>query len=160
MKAPDASDVDGSAASWATDDPDRLVGRGHPIGEFLEAWRWQVLEREDGHVSVSAHLPEHVHNPRGELFGGFTATYVDFISLHAVHAKAGRPQQRHRLGLVTLALRIDYLEPVVGPTFVLDSRVEASRGATDHVITKFLHDDTVAVLATTTLRTIDRDTAR
>ena len=143
-------------ATWATDDPDRLVGRGHPIGEFLQAWRWDVLERGDGHLRLSAHLPEHVLNPRAELFGGFTATYVDFVALFTVNAKVGREEQRHRLGLATLAMRLDYLEPVTGPTFVIDSRVEATRGATDHVITTLMHDDVVAVLATTTLRTIDR----
>ena len=141
---------------WVTDDPARLVGRGHPIGEFLQAWQWEVLERGHGRLRISAHLPAHVLNPRGELFGGFTGTYVDFVALFTVNAKVGREEQRHRLGLATLGMRVDYLEPVVGPTFIIDSRVEATRGATDHVVTRFEHGETVAVLATTALRTIDR----
>ncbi len=151
--------MDGSPVVWVTDDPSRLVGRGHPIGEFLEAWRWHVLDRGDGRVRVSAHLPDHVRNPRDELFGGFTATYVDFVALFTVNSKFNRTEQRHRLGLATISMRLDYLEPVRGPAFVMDSRVEATRGLIDHVVTKLLHGDRVAVLATTTLRTIERGTA-
>lgn len=144
------------ARSWNEHDDDRVVGRGHPIGEFLEAWKWRVLERSDGHVRVEAHLPDVVLNPRRELFGGFTPTYIDLISLFAVKAKADRAERGNRLSLATLSMRIDYLEPVRGPTFVLDSRVEATRGLTDHVLTKLLVDDAVAVIATATMRTIDR----
>ena len=144
---------DALVRSWNDHDADRAIGRGHPIGEFLEAWKWPVLERSDGHIRVTAHLPDAVRNPRRELFGGFTPTYVDLISLFAVKTKSDRGD---RLSLATLSMRIDYLEPVMGPSFVLDSRVEATRGLTDHVLTKFLVDDAVAVIATTTMRTIER----
>ena len=30
---------------WRSDDPQRVVGRGHPVGDFLEAHEWEVLER-------------------------------------------------------------------------------------------------------------------
>ena len=145
-----------AARPWTDHDEDRVVGRGHPIGEFLEAWKWRVLERSDGHLRVEAHLPASVLNPRGELFGGFTPTYVDLISLFAVRTKPDRRNRTQRPSLATLSMRIDYLEPVIGPRFVLDSRVEATRGLTDHVLTKFLVDDMVAVIATATMRTLDR----
>ena len=137
---------------WRDHAPDRVLGRGHPVGDFLEAWRWEVLERGDGRLRVSAHLPPQVLNPRGELFGGFTPTYVDLISLFTVHSRVERASLRGRVALSTLSLRVDYLEPVRGPDFVIDSRVEASRGLTDHVVTTFRQGDVVAVLATATLR--------
>ena len=67
--------------AWTTPEPGRLVGRGHPAGDFLEAWAWEVLEEDVGYLRVAAHLPDHVKNPRGQLFGGFTPTYVDLIAL-------------------------------------------------------------------------------
>ena len=69
------------ARPWITTDPKRVVGRGHPAGDFLEAWAWEVLEEGDATLRVSAHLPDRVINPRGQLFGGFTPTYVDLIAL-------------------------------------------------------------------------------
>ena len=140
---------------WRDHAPDRVLGRGHPVGDFLEAWRWEVIERADGHLRVSAHLPDQVLNPRGELFGGFTPTYVDLISLFTVHTRPERASLHGRVALSTLSLRVDYLEPVRGPRFVIDSRVEASRGRTDHVVTTFRQDEAVAVLATATLLSSD-----
>ncbi len=77
---------------WATPEPGRLVGHGHPAGDFLEAWAWDLLEEGDGVLRVSAHLPDHVRNPRGQLFGGFTPTYVDLIALFTV--RIARTAQR------------------------------------------------------------------
>src|SRR5918995_4002004 len=69
---------------WATPPPGRLVGRGHPAGDFLEAWAWDVLDEAPGYLRVEATLPEHVKNPRGQLFGGVTPTYVDLVALFTV----------------------------------------------------------------------------
>ena len=71
--------------SWHTDVPRRLIGRGHPVGDFLGAPEWEVLARGDRSLRLRAGLPERVKNSRGELFGGFTPTYVDFVSLHLFH---------------------------------------------------------------------------
>lgn len=140
------------ARPWLTTDPDRLVGRGHPIGDFLEAWAWDLLEREDGHVRVSAHLPDHVRNPRGELFGGFTPTYVDFIALHTVISRARRTEPTGRPRLATSSMHVEYFEPVVGPQFIIDSRREKQRGRTHYMLIRFYHDDDLAVMASTTMR--------
>ena len=145
---------DAAEVVWLTEDPARLVGRGHPIGDFLEAWNWRVLDRADGMVRVEAHLPAQVLNPRGELFGGFTPTYVDFISLWAVKSKASHDREPGRAGLVTLSMRVDYLEPIVGPTFVIESTVDATRGQTDHVRTRLVAGGVVGALAIATLRTM------
>jgi acyl-coenzyme A thioesterase PaaI-like protein len=146
------------ARPWATTEPGRLVGRGHPAGDFLEAWAWDLLERDEGYVRVSAHLPDHVRNPRGQLFGGFTPTYVDLIALFTVHSGeqtiGARSGQRW---LATTSMRLDYFEPIVGPTFILDSRREKQRGRTHFVITRFLQYGELAVLAATTMREIALD---
>jgi acyl-coenzyme A thioesterase PaaI-like protein len=142
------------ARPWATPEPGRLVGRGHPAGDFLEAWAWDVLEEGDGYVRVSAHLPDHVRNPRGQLVGGFTPTYVDLIALFTVRSRAQRSEPRSHQWLATTSMRVDYFEPIVGPTFVLDSRREKQRGRTHFVMTRFLQDGELAVLAATTMREV------
>lgn len=142
---------------WATTEPGRLVGRGHPAGDFLEAYAWELLEEGPGHVRVSAHVPAHVKNPRGQLFGGFTPTYVDLIALFTVRAGSAARDSRGRRWLATTSMRLDYFEPIVGPTFILDSRREKQRGRTHFVVTRFLQDDELAVLAATTMREVELD---
>ena len=116
-----------------------------------------MLEEGDGYVRVSAHLPDHVRNPRGQLFGGFTPTYVDLIALFTVRSRAQRSEPRSHQWLATTSMRVDYFEPIVGPTFVLDSRREKQRGRTHFVMTRFLQDGELAVLAATTMREIALD---
>ena len=84
MVDPSASGDEPVARSWTTTEPGRVIGRGHPAGDFLEAWAWDLLEEDEGHIRVLAHLPDHVRNPRGQVFGGFTPTYVDLIALLTV----------------------------------------------------------------------------
>ena len=148
------------ARPWATTEPGRLVGRGHPAGDFLEAWAGDLLDRDEGYVRVSAHLPDHVRNPRGQLFGGFTPTYVDLIALFTV--RSGNQTVSAPAGqrwLATTSMRLDYFEPIVGPMFILDSRREKQRGRTHFVITRFLQDGELAVVAATTMREIALDRA-
>ena len=71
---------------WADTEPDQLVARGHAAGDILEAWDWVVLSREPGTLRIGAHLPDSLRNPQGQLFGGFTPTYVDFVSIWCVPA--------------------------------------------------------------------------
>ena len=54
---------------------------GHNAGDLVESTSWKILTEERGLVEVEAHLPEHLLNPRNQLFGGFTGTYVDMISI-------------------------------------------------------------------------------
>ena len=37
-------------APWRNPEPGRLVGRGHPIGDLLEAHEWRVLEERNGYL--------------------------------------------------------------------------------------------------------------
>ena len=142
---------------WATTEPGRIVGRGHPAGDFLEAWAWDLLEQHDGYIRLSAHLPAHVLNPRGQLFGGFTPTYVDLVALFTVRSRAQRADSVRRGWLATTNMKVEYFEPITGPTFVIDSRREKQRGRTHYILTRFLQDDDLAVLAATTMREVGPD---
>ena len=143
---------------WSTPEPGRLVGRGHPAGDFLEAWKWEILDEAVGRIRVRAHLPQHVKNPRGQLFGGFTPTYVDLIALFTTRAGPERVRPRTPGSwMATTSMRVDYFEPIIGPTFVLDSHLEKKRGRTHFVVTRFLQDEELAVMAATTLRAVAVD---
>jgi acyl-coenzyme A thioesterase PaaI-like protein len=144
--------------AWVTPDPGRLVARGHPAGDFLEAYEWDVLEEREGYLRIDAHLPAHVRNPRGQLFGGFTPTYVDLVALFTVRAGAERPSPNQpRMWRATTSMNVEYFEPIVGPRFVMDSQLEKRRGRTNFVITRFLQDGELAVLAATTMRELAPD---
>ena len=142
---------------WAAPPPGRLVGRGHAAGDFLEAWAWDVLEESPGRLRVEAALPDHVKNPWGQLFGGFTPTYVDLVALFTVRAGEDRGAAAPRRWLATTNMRIDYFEPITGPRFVMDSTLEKKRGRTNFVTTRFFQDGELAVHALTTMREVARD---
>jgi len=137
---------------WVPADASRVIGKGHLAGDFLEAWAWEVVDEDVGYLKVRAGLPDHVKNPRGQLFGGFTPTYVDLIALFTVRAGPDRLDfSGPRFWLVTTTMHIDYFEPVNGPEFMLESREERKRGRTHFVQTRFLQDGELAVLASTTM---------
>jgi acyl-coenzyme A thioesterase PaaI-like protein len=99
-------------------------------------------------------VPEHVKNPRGQLFGGFTPTYVDLVALFTV--RAGEEPDSPRHWLATTNMRIDYFEPVVGPRFVIESELIKSRGRLRFVETRFLDAaGTLLVFAVTTMREVN-----
>ncbi len=146
-----------SALAWRDAEPGRLMGKGHPAGDFLEGWKWQLLETGDGFLRVQCHLPDHVRNLRGQLFGGFTPAYVDLAALFAVRAGQNIPMTELPW-LATTNMRVDYFEPVLGPEFLIESRVVKRRGRTIFVETRLLDSKgELAVFATTTLRTVAKD---
>ena len=139
--------------------PGRLLGRGHPAGDILEAHEWKLLERGPGYLKVEAHLPDRVRNPRGQLFGGFTPTYVDLVSLFASRTRPGAQVDASApQWLATTNMRVDYFDPVLGPTFHLEARIVRERGRTVMVETRFLDpgDGKLLVFALTTLRRVTR----
>jgi acyl-coenzyme A thioesterase PaaI-like protein len=139
------------AGIWKNPPPGRLIGKGHPIGDFLHADEWELLEFRPGYFRIVANLPREVRNLRGDLFGGFSPTYVDLASLRCVSASrpAGEPRRR----LVTVNMRIDYFEPVIGPRFFLECEVRNQRGRTYLVETRFRDDaSTLLLFAITTIR--------
>src|SRR5262249_34974369 len=145
---------------WMAPEPGKLLGKGHPAGDFLEAYNWKLLERGKGYLKVEAHLPDRVRNPRGQLFGGFTPTYVDLISLFASRTgdAAARAGAIPRPWLATTNMRVDYFDPVTGPRFHLEARIVRERGRTVMIETRFLDpaDGKLLVFALTTLRRVTR----
>ena len=127
---------------------------GHPAGDFVESPKWKTLKSEPGLVEIDAHLPEQVLNPRRQLFGGFTGTYVDMISIHT--ARTVLLDDKHSGWTTTVNMRIDYLEPVVGPRFIMRGELIKNGRTTCLVASHFLdHEGNVLVYAITTLRKLD-----
>jgi acyl-coenzyme A thioesterase PaaI-like protein len=146
------------ARAWAARAPGQLIGKGHPAGDFLEAHEWRLLEERLGFLKIRAHLPAQVKNPRGQLFGGFAPTYVDLVALFTVRAGEARVEDRFRGWLATTNMRIDYFEPIVSPSFTVESRLVKRRGRTNFVETRFFDpDDTLAIFAVTTMRELALD---
>jgi acyl-coenzyme A thioesterase PaaI-like protein len=134
---------------WLPAPPGRLLGRGHPVAELLEAHEWRVLEHEPGIFRIEAHLPTQVKNPRGQLFGGFAGAYVDLLAVYTARTVIEHVPN----GLATVNLRIDYFEPVRDAHFILESRVVHSRGKTHLVEVLFKSlEGKLLVFAITTLR--------
>lgn len=142
--------------SWMSPPPGRLIGRGHPAGDFLDAFDWDLLEERPGYLKLQASLPDRVKNPRGQLFGGFTPTYVDLVALLTVRAGLDRTT-RPGGWLATTNMRIDYFEPIVGPRFLIESTQEHERGRTHFVATRFFQGPELAVFALTTMRQLAAD---
>ncbi|MGA2208756.1 MAG: PaaI family thioesterase [Acidimicrobiales bacterium] len=143
--------------AWSSAPPGRLIARGHPAGDFLDAFDWELLEERPGYLKLRAGLPDRAKNPRGQLFGGFTPTYVDLVALFTVRAGRDRSETPRGQWLVTTNMRVDYFEPIVGPTFVIESTEERQRGRTHFVATRFFQDSELAVFALTTMRQVAVD---
>lgn len=137
---------------WSPKRPDQFVDRGHPAGDFLEAYDWKVLEREAGHYRIDAHLPAQVKNPRGALFGGFTPTYIDLVGVYT--ARSRFPDGDY--WMMTLNMRVDYLAPVRADRFLLTSRIVHAKERVSLVEVQMLdHEDELLVTSLVTLRAAD-----
>jgi acyl-coenzyme A thioesterase PaaI-like protein len=140
--------------AWARAAPGRLIGSGHPVGDFLDAPAWRVLEEAPGSLRLDCPMPARVRNPRGQLFGGFAPTYVDLIALFTL--RAGARDAPRRGWLATVSMRLDFYEPVVGEGFQVESRLQHRRSRNAWVATRFLDAGGVPLLdALTVLRETD-----
>jgi acyl-coenzyme A thioesterase PaaI-like protein len=122
--------------AWRRPAPGRLLGPGHPVGDFLDAPSWRVVEEAAGRLLLECPMPDRVRNPRGQLFGGFAPTYVDLIALLTL--RAGDRAEAPPRWLATVSMRLDYYEPVTGVGFVAESRLQHRRGRNAWVQTRFL----------------------
>ncbi len=124
---------------------------GHNAGDLVEARKWKILREEPGLVEIDAHLPEHLLNPRKQLFGGFTGTYVDMVSIFTVRSLY--PDKDGFQWAATVNMRIDYFEPVLGPRFILKGELINDGRSTALVACHFLDiEGNKLVYAITTLR--------
>ena len=131
-----------------------LFRPGHRAGDFLGAPEWVVEQQSEGFLALRVPLPDHVRNPAGQLFGGFTGTYVDLVALSTAYVGSTEP----RLWLATTGMHLNYLAPVIGPTLVIEGRLTAAVGRTRAVEVRLfnLGHDQPAVLAGVTMRQLDR----
>jgi acyl-coenzyme A thioesterase PaaI-like protein len=140
-------------APWRHPAPGQLIGPGHGAGDFLDAPKWRVLEERKDFLRLEIPMPPHVMNPRGQLFGGFAGTYVDLIALFTF--RAGRRREGPWHWLATVSMHLDYYEPVLGPTFLVESEVRHRRGRNAWVLTRFLDGHGAPLIdATTVLREV------
>ncbi len=124
---------------------------GHNAGDLLESSKWKILREERGLVKVDVHLPNHLLNPRDQLFGGFTGTYVDMISIFTVRTLF--KSQEDCKWSATVNMRIDYFAPVLGPRFLLKGKLIKDGRTTCLVATHFTDmEGNKLVYAITTLR--------
>jgi acyl-coenzyme A thioesterase PaaI-like protein len=144
-----ADDREDIPRPWFPAPPGRLIGRGHPAGDFLEAYDWRVLDHGPGRFRIEAHLLDRVRNPRGHMFGGFTPTYIDLVAIRTAHTLLADVYR----GTATVNMRVDYFEPIADERFILESRVINSRGRM-HLIEVLFKDlaGKVLVYSITTLR--------
>jgi len=133
------------------DDRPLFMRPGHSAGDLVEASEWKILREERGLVEVEAHLPYQVLNPRGQLFGGFTGTYVDMISLYT--CRTLNEDSSASPWSATVNMRIDYFAPVLGPRFNLLGELINDGRSTCLIATTFSAlDGEKLVYAITTLR--------
>lgn len=124
---------------------------GHNAGDLVEANKWKILREERGLVDIEVHLPEHLMNPRKQLFGGFTGTYVDMISLYTCRTLFDSTTNAG--WSATVNMRIDYFAPVLGPRFKLLGELINDGRSTCLVATTFSSlEGEKLVYAITTLR--------
>jgi len=124
---------------------------GHNAGDLVESSKWKVLKEEYGLVEVDVHLPDHLLNPRNQLFGGFTGTYVDMISIYTVRTLFETEKEFN--WSATVNMRIDYFAPVMGPRFLLRGELIKNGRSTCLVATHFTDmEGNKLVYAITTLR--------
>lgn len=127
---------------------------GHCAGDLLQAADWLVLEESEGHVLIDAHVPVQVLNPRQQLFGGFTGTYVDMLAIYTVRTLFA---DRQDYWVTTINMRIDYLEPVMGPRMRMRGElINQGRSTALISVTFFDEAGTKLVYALVTLRVVDK----
>lgn len=134
---------------WRENVPDgRLLNPGLPPFDLLNASEWSVLDQAPGRLELMCDLPEVTLNPAGQLFGGFTAAYIDVASLYAAQSDVeGTPGFQS-----TINMRIDYFEAITQSPFRISSEVIHRRGETRLVSCKLYQDEGLAVYALTTMK--------
>jgi acyl-coenzyme A thioesterase PaaI-like protein len=143
------------APSWRNPEPGRIMGRGHMAGDFVQAYEWTIVQQRPGYLELDVHLPEHLKNPRGHLFGGYTPIYVDLVALRTVHLT--RDPADPPMWLTTLNIRVDYLEPITQPRFVISAEVVHRRRGTYLVELRFReHGGGMLAFAAVTIRDVPR----
>ena len=112
-----------------------LLPPGHNAGDLVESYKWEIITEAPGKLEVKAHLPKKLLNPRDQLFGGFHGVYVDLMSICVSRTLLSYTQTFK--WSTTINMRIDYLSPVEGESFLLESEVINDGKSTCLVATTF-----------------------
>ena len=112
-----------------------LLPPGHNAGDLVESYKWEIIKEAPGKLEVKAHLPDKLLNPRDQLFGGFHGVYVDLMSICA--ARTVPSDTKTFKWSTTINMRIDYLAPVDGENFFIESEVVNDGKSTCLVATTF-----------------------
>ena len=112
-----------------------LLPPGHNAGDLVESYKWEIIKEAPGKLEVKAHLPDKLLNPRDQLFGGFHGVYVDLMSICA--ARTVPSDIQNFKWSTTINMRIDYLAPVDGENFFIESEVVNDGKSTCLVATTF-----------------------
>jgi uncharacterized protein (TIGR00369 family) len=122
--------------------------RNHNAARLLGAYDWKILAIEPGKLKLECQLPAEVLNLGGSLFGGFTPTYVDLISIWTCMTTLGG----EFAWLSTVRLEVNYFEPIIAG-FRVEAIVRNVRKRDYLVETAFRDDDgKLLALGMTTLR--------
>ena len=134
---------------WRENVPEgRLMNPGLAPFDLLGASEWSVTSFGPGKLDLMCHLPDVALNPAGQLFGGFTAAYVDIASLFVAQSDVeGTPGFQS-----TINMRLDYFEAITQTPFRVTSEVIHRRGDTRLVACNMFQGDVLAVYGLTTLR--------
>lgn len=131
-----------------------FMRRGHCAGELLSAREWVVVSETPGHIELDVEVPQRVMNPRQQLFGGFTGTYVDMVALYTIRTLFSAGED---FWITTVNMRIDYLEPVTGPRVRLRGELIKQGRSTSLVAVHFEDPEgNKQVYALATMRVLDR----
>ena len=112
-----------------------LLPPGHNAGDLVESYKWEIIKEAPGKLEVKAHLPDKLLNPRDQLFGGFHGVYVDLMSICAARTVPSDTQTFK--WSTTINMRIDYLAPVDGENFFIESEIVDDGKSTCLVATTF-----------------------
>ena len=66
-------------AIWKNPPPGRIMGPGHPAGDFLGGPDWLLVEESPGRLVVDVPLVPAAKNFRDQLFGGELACHVQGV---------------------------------------------------------------------------------
>lgn len=134
--------------------PPIFMRPGHCAGDLLEAPDWEIVREAEGLIEIDAHVPAQVLNPRQQLFGGFTGTYIDMVALYTIRTLF---PNREDYWITTINMRIDYLDPVLGPRMRMQGElINRGRSTSLVAVTLLDNDGNKLVYALVTLRVIDR----
>jgi acyl-coenzyme A thioesterase PaaI-like protein len=109
---------------------------------------WKILAELPGYVKLQVPLLAHLKNRRSQLFGGYTAAYVDMLAFRV--AKSGAFDESDTF-FATTGMRIDYLEALTGDAFEVECHLLRARGKNVITEARFFQNGVLAVFAVTTM---------